>query len=226
MTPSGPPLAQVPRRTPIRVLVADDHTLVRQGLVGLLEASGECSVVAQAADGVEAVAEAHRTQPEVAVLDLGMPHLSGLEAARRIHSELPAVRILVLTVHDEQEYVLHVVRAGAAGYLVKDSAAAELLAAVRALAAGQGYFGPQAARALAEQLRSPEESADPYGPLTAREREVFHLVIEGRTTKEVARALGISVKTAENHRSRILDKLGLHNAAELVLYASRKGLLG
>jgi two-component system response regulator NreC len=211
---------------PIRVLVADDHTVVRQGLVGLLEASGECAVVAQAADGLAAVEEARRTRPQVAVLDLGMPRLSGLEAVRRIHSELPAVRILVLTVHDEQEYVLHVVRAGAAGYLVKDSAASELLAAVRALASGQGYFGPQAAQALAEQVRAPGEEADPYGPLTPREREVFHLVVEGRTTKEVARALGISVKTAENHRTRILEKLGLHNTAELVLYASRKGLLG
>jgi DNA-binding NarL/FixJ family response regulator len=209
----------------IRVLVADDHTVVRQGLVGLLESSGECEVVAQAADGLQAVAEARRTHPQVAVLDLGMPGLSGLEAVRRIHAELPGIRILVLTVHDEQEYVLPVVKAGAAGYLVKDSAAAELIAAVRALAAGQGYFGPQAARALAEQLRAPAAGVDPYGPLTAREREVFHLVVQGRTTKEVARALGISVKTAENHRTRILDKLGLHNAAELVLYASRKGLL-
>lgn len=209
----------------IRVLVADDHTVVRQGLVGLLESSGECEVVAQAADGLQAVAEARRTHPQVAVLDLGMPGLSGLEAVRRIHAELPGIRILVLTVHDEQEYVLPVVKAGAAGYLVKDSAAAELIAAVRALAAGQGYFGPQAARALAEQLRAPVAGTDPYGPLTAREREVFHLVVQGRTTKEVARALGISVKTAENHRTRILDKLDLHNAAELVLYASRKGLL-
>jgi len=210
----------------IRVLVADDHTVVRQGLVGLLESSGECEVVAQAADGLEAVAEARRTRPQVAVLDLGMPGVSGLEAVRRIHAELPGIRILVLTVHDEQEYVLPVVKAGAAGYLVKDSAAAELIAAVRALAAGRGYFGPQAARAMAEQLRAPAAGADPYGPLTAREREVFHLVVQGRTTKEVARALGISVKTAENHRTRILDKLDLHNAAELVLYASRRGLLG
>ncbi len=210
----------------IRVLVADDHTVVRQGLVGLLESSGECEVVAQAADGLQAVAEARRTRPQVAVLDLGMPGVSGLEAVRRIHAELPGIRILVLTVHDEQEYVLPVVKAGAAGYLVKDSAAAELIAAVRALAAGRGYFGPQAARAMAEQLRAPAAGADPYGPLTAREREVFHLVVQGRTTKEVARALGISVKTAENHRTRILDKLDLHNAAELVLYASRRGLLG
>jgi len=210
----------------VRVLVADDHTIVRQGLVSLLNESGECEVVAEAADGLEAVEKAHATRPEVAVLDLSMPRLSGLEAVRRLREELPATRILVLTVHEEEEYVLPIVRAGASGYLVKDSAAAELLAAVRALHGGRGYFGPQAARALAEQLQHPESPAgDPYGPLTPREREVFHLVIEGKTTKEIARALQISLKTADNHRSRVLAKLGLHNTAELVRYAARKGLL-
>jgi DNA-binding NarL/FixJ family response regulator len=209
----------------IRVLVADDHTLVRQGLVSLLEASGECEVVAEAADGLEAVEKASRTRPDVALLDVAMPRLSGLEAVRRICAAAPATRVLVLTVHDEEEYVLHMVRLGAAGYLVKDSAASELLAAVRALAAGKAYFGPQAARVLAERLRIPERGDDPYGALTAREREVFHLVIEGRTTKEIARALGISAKTAENHRARVLEKLDLHNTAELVRYAARKGLL-
>lgn len=210
----------------IRVLVADDHTIVRQGLVSLLNESGECEVVAEAADGLEAVEKAHATRPEVALLDLSMPRLSGLEAVRRIHDELPATRLLVLSVHEEEEYVLSIIRAGAAGYLVKDTAAAELLAAVRALHAGRSYLGPQAARALAEQLRHPEAPAeDPYGPLTPREREVFHQVVEGRTTKEIARALGISLKTADNHRSRVLSKLGLHNTAELVRYAARRGLL-
>ncbi|MGH9360754.1 MAG: response regulator [Thermoanaerobaculia bacterium] len=210
----------------VRVLVADDHTIVRQGLVSLLNESGECEVVAEAADGVEAVEKAHATRPEVAVLDLSMPRLSGLEVVRRLREELPGVRVLVLTVHEEEEYVLPIVRAGAAGYLVKDSAASELLAAVRALRAGRGYFGPQAAWVLAEQLQHPEGAPeDPYGALTPREREVFHLVVEGKTTKEIARSLGISLKTADNHRSRVLAKLGLHNTAELVRYAARKGLL-
>ncbi len=211
---------------PIRVLLADDHRIVREGLVSVLAASGHCEVVAQAADGVEAVELAFATCPDVAVLDLSMPRLGGLEAARRIHAELPATRILVLTVHGEEEYVVPVVQAGASGYLVKDAAASELLAAVRALAAGQGYFGPQAARALAEHSRHPERAADPYLSLTPREREVFHLVAEGRTTKEIAKALATSVKTAENHRTRLMEKLGVHNAAELVRYAARKGLLG
>jgi two-component system, NarL family, response regulator NreC len=211
----------------IRVLVADDHTIVRQGVVSLLEAGGDCEVVAQASDGVEAVEKALATRPDVAVLDIGMPRLSGLEAVRRIRQEAPKVRVLVLTMHEEEEYVIHLVRAGASGYLVKDSAAGELLAAVRALSRGHGYFGPYAARVLAEQYRHPEgaQAADPYGALTAREREVFHLVVDGKTTKEVAKVLGISPKTAENHRARLMEKLDVHNSAELVRYAARRGLL-
>ena len=211
----------------VRVLVADDHTIVRQGLVSLLAESGECEVVAEAADGLEAVEKAQATRPEVAILDLSMPRLTGLEAVRRIHEAVPQTRVLVLTVHEEEEYVLPLVRAGASGYLVKDSAVGELLAAVRALHAGQGYFGPQAARVLAEQYQHPERGADdPYGALSPREREVFHLVVDGRTTKEIARDLGISVKTADNHRYRLMEKLGVHNTAELVRYAARRGLLG
>jgi two-component system, NarL family, response regulator NreC len=211
----------------VRVLVADDHTIVRKGLVNLLVESGECEVVAEAADGLEAVEKAQATHPDVAILDLSMPRLSGLEAVRRIHELLPQTRVLVLTVHEEEEYVLPIVRAGASGYLIKDSAVAELLAAVRALRSGQGYFGPQAARVLAEQYRRPEGAADdPYGALSPREREVFHLVVDGRTTKEIARALGISVKTADNHRYRLMEKLDVHNTAELVRYAARRGLLG
>lgn len=210
----------------IRVLIAEDHTIVRQGLVSLLEESGECTVVAEAADGLEAVEQAERLQPNVVVLDLTMPRLNGLEATRRIHQALPQTRILVLTVHVEEEYVLPVIEAGASGYLVKDTAASELMAAVRSLASGQAYFGPQAAKALAEQYRSPRDRPlDPYGSLTPREREVFHLVIEGKTTKEVAKLLNISSKTAENHRARLMEKLGVHNTAELVRYAAHKGLL-
>lgn len=209
----------------VRVLVADDHTIVRKGLVSLLAESGECDVVAEAADGIEAVEKAQATHPDVAILDLTMPRMPGLEAVRRIHEALPQTRILVLTVHEEEEYVLPIVRAGASGYLIKDSAVSELLAAVRALHAGQGYFGPQAARVLAEQYRHPGRTDDPYGELSPREREVFHLVIEGLTTKEIARSLGISLKTADNHRYRLMEKLDVHNTAELVRYAARRGLL-
>ncbi len=210
----------------MRVLIADDHTMVRESLVRVLEAGGDVEVVAQAADGIEAVEKAELTRPDIVVTDLSMPRLGGLEVVRRLHEKLPQTRVLVLTMHQEEEYVLQAVRAGASGYLVKDSAAEELLAAVRSLHAGRGYFGPQASKALAQQMQHPERGAeDPYGRLTAREREVFHLVAEGLTTKEIARKLDISVKTAENHRSRVLDKLDMRNSAELVRYALRKGLL-
>ena len=210
----------------IRVLIADDHTLVRESLVGLLQADGGIQVVGQAADGIEAVEKAVATRPDVVVADLSMPRLNGIEVVRRLREALPETRVLVLTMHQEDEYVLQAVRAGAHGYLVKDSAAAELLAAVRSLHAGRGYFGPQASRTLAEQLQHPERTADdPYGRLTTREREVFHLIAEGLTTKEIARCLEISTKTAENHRARVLDKTGARNTAELVRLALRKGLL-
>lgn len=209
----------------VRVLIADDHTMVRESLAGLLRGAG-VDVVAQAADGVETLQRAQELQPDVVVTDLSMPRLNGLEVIRRLREQASAPRVLVLTMHQEDEYVLQAVRAGAAGYMVKDSPAAELLAAVREVHAGRGYFGPQAARALAEQLRHPERDlGDPYGRLTAREREVFHLIADGLTTKEIARRLSISVKTAENHRYRVLDKLDVRNSAELVRYASRKGLV-
>src|SRR5678815_1843314 len=210
----------------MRVLIVDDHTMVRESLVSVLQADGEVQVVAQAADGIEAIEKAMQTRPDVVIVDLSMPRLGGLEVVRRLREALPATRVLVLTMHKEDEYVLQAVRAGASGYLVKDSAAAELLAAVRSLHAGRGYFGPQAAMTLAEQLQHPERTLDdPYGRLTSREREVFHLLAEGLTTKEIARKLDISTKTAENHRGHVLEKLDVRNTAELVRYALRKGLL-
>ena len=210
----------------IRVLVADDHTMVRQSLVSVLAASGLCEVVGEAADGLEAVAQALRLRPDVAIVDISMPRLNGIEVVRRLHAELPATRTLVLTMHEEDEYVLHVVRAGAAGYLLKDSAVSDLIQAVRDVHAGKRHFGANAARVLAEAISQPQaDPGDPYGRLTTREREIFHLVVEGATSKEIARRLDISVKTAENHRANILDKLGVRNTAELVRYAVRKGLL-
>ncbi|KQZ59973.1 MULTISPECIES: response regulator transcription factor [unclassified Lysobacter] len=210
----------------VRVLIADDHTMVRESLVGLLQAEGDVQVVAQAADGLETLEKAVATRPDVVITDISMPRLNGIEVVRRLCEALPDTRVLVLTMHQENEYVLQAVRVGASGYMVKDSAASELLAAVRGVHAGHGYFGPQAARALAEQLQHPERDlGDPYGRLTAREREVFHLIAEGHTTKEIARELTISVKTAENHRARVLDKLDVRNTAELVRYALRKGLV-
>jgi DNA-binding NarL/FixJ family response regulator len=212
--------------TPIRTLVADDHRIVRESLVALLEASGTCDVVAQAADGIEAVELALRLRPQVAILDISMPRLNGIEVVRRLRAELPETRTLVLTMHEEEEYVLHVVRAGAAGYLLKDSPISELINAVRQLHAGRAHFGAAAARVLANQLQNPEGAgSDPYGRLTSREREVFHMIVEGSTSKEIAAKLGISTKTAENHRANVLDKLDARNTADVVRYAVRRGLL-
>ena len=210
----------------IRVFVADDHTMIRQGLVSILQAHGEFEVVGEAAEGNQAVDLAIEARPDVVILDISMPRLNGLEATRRIRKALPRTRVLVLTMHDDEEYVLRAVRAGAAGYVVKDGAAAELVAAIRAVSAGQGYFGPQAAKALAAGYERGEAAdPDPYERLTPREREVFHLLVEGRTNAEVARLLFISPKTVDNHRTRLMERLGVHNSAELVRFAARRGLL-
>ena len=213
--------------TKIRVLVADDHTIVRQGLVGILKGSAEIEVVAEASDGYDAVEKSLKTKPDVVVLDVSMPRLSGIEAARRIHEALPAARILVLTMHDDEEYILKMVRAGASGYLLKDGAASELLAGIRTVKAGKTHFGPHAAKALAAAFARdrPTEPADPYERLTDREREVFQLVVEGKTNADIAGLLFISPKTVDNHRTRLMEKLGLHSTAEVIRYAARHKLL-
>lgn len=212
--------------TPIRILVADDHRIVREGIVRILQDAPECEVVAEAADGLAAVELTLELLPDIVVMDLTMPRLGGLEAVRRIHTAQPAIRILVLTVHEDEEYIVPIIKAGAAGYLVKDSASNELTDAVSTLAKGNVYFGPQATKILAEQYQRPSQvRADPYGSLTDREREVFHLVVEGKSTKEIAKIMGIAVKTADNHRTHMMNKLDMHNTADIVRFAARKGLL-
>jgi two-component system response regulator NreC len=211
---------------PLRVLIADDHTLVRESLVAVLEGGGRCQVVGQAANGLEALALAAKLDPDVAIIDISMPNLGGLEVVRRLRADAPRTRVLVLTMHEEQEYLLQAVRAGAAGFLLKDSPTAELIAAVANVGAGRGHFSAQSAAVLAGQLHHPDRSIDdPYRDLTPREREVFHLIIEGQSTKEIARRLDISTKTAENHRARVLAKLEARNTADVIRYAVRRGLL-
>ncbi|MDI4654593.1 MULTISPECIES: response regulator transcription factor [Pseudoalteromonas] len=210
----------------ISVLIADDHTILRQGLVSLLSNDPDILVLAEAADGLSAVQKALELKPMVIVIDISMPELNGMEAVKRLHEQLPEAKVLVLTMHEEQEYVIHMVRAGASGYLLKDSASDELIDAVKALAQGKTYFSQYAASVLATMSLKPAEMwDDPYRNLTSREREVFHLIIEGKTTKDIARSLDISVKTAENHRGKVLDKLQVANAAELVRYAAKYNLL-
>lgn len=208
----------------IRLLIADDHTVLRECLVTSLRASGDCLVVGETGDGISAIELAHALQPDVAIIDISMPRLNGVEVVRRLATDLPRTRVLVLTMHEEDEYVVQVARAGARGYLVKNAATSELVEAIRTVAAGNVYFGPYATKVLVDQLQQPQPE-DPYGELSAREREVLHLVVDGLTIKEIARRLGISAKTAENHRSRVLAKLGVRNSAELVRYAVRKRLV-
>jgi len=210
----------------IRVLVADDHTLVREGLVGILKAAPDVDVVAEAADGEDSIAKARDTRPDVVVLDISMPRLNGLETARRLRKTLPHTAILVLTMHDEPEYVLKMMRAGASGYLVKDGTASELITAIRTLKAGRPYVGAQAASALvkAHQDNRPVPD-DPFDRLTDRERQIFQLIVDGGTSAKIAEQLCISQKTVENHRTRLMEKLDIHSTAELLRYAARRGLI-
>ena len=212
------------RRT--RVLIADDHTIVRHGLVGILNATNDIEVVAQAGNGADAVSRAMELKPDIVLLDISMPRLNGLEAARRIRKALPASHILVLTMHEEEEYVRKMVRAGVSGYIVKDDAVSELIAAIRTVKSGKTWFGPQASRALADAWQDDAGLPDdPLERLTNREREVLLLIIEGRTNSQVSATLGVSPKTVDNHRTRLMEKLGVHNTAELVRFAAKHGLL-
>lgn len=210
----------------IRVLLVDDHTVVRECLAAALGSSSDVRVVGEAGDGVTAIELATTLRPDVAIIDITMPGLSGIEVARRLHADLPQTRVLVLTMHEDEEYVLHMVRSGASGYLLKHAATAELLDAVRTLAGGGVHFGAYAAKVLATEVHHPHKaSQDPYGALSPREREVLHLVVEGLTSKEVAKRMQITEKSAENYRSRILAKLDCRNSVELVRYAIQKRIV-
>ena len=213
---------------PLRILLADDHTVVRQGLRKVLEARPEWQVVAEAGDGREAVRLAEETTPDIAILDVAMPLLNGIEAVRQIARKAPGTRVLVLSMHNDEAYVTQMLRAGAAGYLLKDSADVDLLQAVEAVAAGKSFFSPAIARVIADDyVRQLEDrgASDRYELLSEREREIFQLIAEGKTNKEIAALLFLSPSTVDTHRSRIMEKLDVHSAAEIVLYAVRKGVI-
>jgi two-component system, NarL family, response regulator NreC len=209
-------------------MIADDHPLVRSGLRGLLERDGEFQVVAEAADGYEAIDLAVLHKPDVILLDVGMPRLSGPDAAHSISQKLPAVRIVMLSMHSDEAYVLRALKAGARGYLLKASPEADVIAAIRAVAAGNAYFSPSITRLLVEEYvvearrRGVEDS---YDLLSTREKEIFQLLASGKTNRVIAELLYISVATVETHRNNVFQKLNLHNLAELILYAVRKGLI-
>ena len=212
----------------IRILLADDHTVVRKGLRLLLESQPGFAVVADAANGREAVALAEEHRPDVVVMDVAMPVLNGTEAARQIMAKLPQVAVVFLSMHSDEGYVLKALKAGARAYLLKDSAEQDLITAVRVVSEGKAFFSPAISKMLVEDyLRQMQERKveDSYELLTTREREVLQLLAEGKGNKEVAGILGVSLYTVETHRSNIFQKLNLHSSAELVLYAIRKGVI-
>ncbi|MGZ7064371.1 MAG: response regulator [Candidatus Angelobacter sp.] len=207
---------------PVRILLADDHAVLRQGLRALLEREG-FEVVGEASDGREAVKLCAKFRPDVALLDVTMPLLNGIDAAREIGKTSPATRLVLLTMHTEDHLVLESLRAGVRGYVLKTRAAAELIQAIRAVCKGEMYLTQSISRTIVQAFLAKDTLPD--SPLTDRERQVLQLVAEGKTTKEIASLLGISVKTAESHRSNIMEKLNIHETAGLVRYAIRSGLI-
>lgn len=211
----------------IRVLVVDDHAIVRDGICALLALCGDIEVVGEASNGSEALTKVAELQPDVAIVDISMPLMDGLEATRRIHKEFPRTRVLVLTQHDDKEYVFPIIEAGASGFISKVAASSELVVGIRSVSRGDSYLSPTVARLLVEgyQRGDVHIGHDPYEQLTVRERDVLKLVVEGHTTREIADTLIVSPKTVEGHKTRLMAKLGIHNRIDLVKYALRKGII-
>jgi two-component system, NarL family, response regulator NreC len=207
----------------IRILLADDHSLVRHGFRMILAAEADMEIAGEAGNGREAVELAQKLKPDVVVMDVAMPELNGIEATRRLIELSPRTRVLALSMHKDAVYVREILRAGARGYLLKDSADADLLAAVRAVAKGEGYLSPGVSDAVLSDYR--RHVTDPLDLLTSREREVLQLIAEGKTNKEIATSLTLSVYTVEAHRGRLMEKLNLHSTGELVRFAVRSGLV-
>ncbi len=212
----------------VRILLADDHTVMRRGLRFLLESQPDFTVVAEASDGREAVQQAESAHPDVAVLDVAMPNLSGIEAAQRIAAQMPNIAIVILSMHSDEGYVLRALKAGARGYLLKDAAEGDLIEAIRAVSQGKTFFSSEISKMLVEdyireiRTRGVEDS---YELLTSREREILQLLVEGNSNKDIANRLNVSPHTVETHRRNLQDKLNLHSFAELILYAVRKRII-
>jgi DNA-binding NarL/FixJ family response regulator len=209
----------------MRVILADDHRMMRDGLRAVLEKAG-VEVVAEAANGREAIAEVRRVQPDIVIMDVGMPELNGIDATRRLAAEMPLVKVIALSMNADRRYVIAMLEAGAVGYLLKNSASEELITALQVVIRGETYVSP----AVAGSVVSPATHGGAPGrvgrerPLSAREREVLQLIAEGKSSKEVGAALGIAVTTVETHRRQLMDKLNLRTIAELTKYAIREGM--
>ncbi len=212
----------------IRVLVVDDHTIVRDGIRALLGLAGDIEVVGEAENGREALDGVRELVPDVVLMDVAMPTMDGLEATRRIHREFPQTKVLALTQYDDREYVFSVVEAGAQGFISKTAASSEVVSGIRAVHRGDSFLSPSVARLLVEHYRegaAVRKSQDPYGQLTDREREILKLLAEGYTGQEIADMLVISPKTVEGHKTNLMSKLDIHNRIDLVKYALRKGII-
>lgn len=212
----------------MRILLADDHAIVRRGLRSLLEAEPGTTVIGEAGDGLEALRLCSELQPDIVVLDIAMPKLNGIEVAARVQKLERPPRTIILSMHSDEAYIIRGLAAGARGYLLKDATDEDLVPAVRAVSAGKRFFSPAVTAVLMEdyvrQLQS-RGLTDTFHLLTSREREVLQLLAEGRSNKEVAAVLDVGVSTVETHRANLMQKLGLHNTAEIVLYAVRKGII-
>lgn len=211
-----------------RILLADDHQLMRSGVRLMLEREPDLTVVGEAADGREAVALAKSLKPEVVVMDIGMPNLNGIEAAHQMTQELPDLAIVMVSMHSDESYVLRALKSGARGYLLKDSAEADLIKAVHAVAGGKSFFSPAVSKLLLDDyVRKLKRSGteDAYDLLTPREREILQLIAEGKSNKDIANLLNLSVYTVESHRSNLMEKLNVRGLPELILYAVRRGII-
>ena len=212
----------------IRILVADDHAIVRKGFRYVIQQQQDMDVIGEAADGREAVRLARELEPDVVVIDIGMPQLNGIEAAEQITSRNSKARVIILSVHSDETYIVRALNAGVKGYLLKESADLDLVRAVRSVAQGRSFFSPKVAQTLAEdyvRLIQQRGVQDSYDLLTEREKEILHLLAEGKSNKEVATILNVSPYTVETHRANIMQKLNLHNTADIVLYAVRKKII-
>ena len=212
----------------IKVLVVDDHTIVRDGICALLGLAGDIEVVGEASNGKEAIEMVRKLAPDVVLMDIAMPIMGGLEATHRIHKESPNVKVLALTQYDDREYVFPIIEAGAYGFISKSAASSELTTGIRSVYRGDSFLSPSVAKFLVEVYRQGgtlKRGIDPYDELTVREREVLKLLAEGYTIQEIAKMLSISPKTAEGHKTSLMSKLDIHNRAELVKYALRKGII-
>lgn len=211
----------------LRVILADDHTLVRAGLRSLVEQLKDVTVVAEASNGHEVLSLASAHQPDVVLMDITMPGMNGFEAALRLKKDHPQVKIIILSMHASEEYVLQALRAGASGYLVKDSAPLELGLALQAVARGETYLSPPISRQVVDHyVQRVGQGDQPLAHLTGRQREILQLIAEGGSTKEIARKLNVSVKTVETHRAQLMERLDIHDVAGLVRFAVRHGLVG